>query len=165
MEREGQGIPRSSAASIREIRNQRQRHRYADLAVACQKLKKYQGTRYLLQELVNTSRICRIMRLSASFWGCAPRRRHWSGGSTSGGNQKGMRNWSWAWRASLQPFFTDIEDRNRVFGNGPYIFNSAGLYLRFWMEKFNPDTEDFTRPPLWIRLYSLPQEYWDEEIL
>jgi len=165
MEREGQGIPRSSAAWIREIRNQRQRHRYADLAVACQKLKKYQGTRYLLQELVNTSSIYSDHAVIGKFLGLCPSEKTLSGGSTSGGNQKGMWNWSWAWRASLQPFFSDIEDRNRVFGNGPYIFNSAGLYLRFWMEKFNPDTEDFARPPLWIRLYSLPQEYWDEEIL
>jgi hypothetical protein len=40
-----------------------------------------------------------------------------------------------------------------------------GLFLRFWTERFSPDKEDFTMAPVWIRLYSLPQEFWLEEIL
>jgi hypothetical protein len=66
-------------------------------------------------------------------------------------------------------FFTIIfhnpEDRNRVFDGGPYFFNSAGLFLRFWTEKFSPEKEDFAHAPVWIRLYSLPQEFWLEEVL
>ena len=27
---------------------------------------------------------------------------------------------------------------------GPYFFNSASLYLREWVERFNPDKEDFS---------------------
>jgi len=37
------------------------------------------------------------------------------------------------------------------------------LYLREWKERFNPDKEDFNWAPVWIYLYSLPLEYWNEE--
>lgn len=56
---------------------------------------------------------------------------------------------------------TNLYDRNNVFDNGPYFFNSAGLYLRYWVERFNPDKESFTYAPVWIWLYLLPHEYWD----
>jgi hypothetical protein len=61
--------------------------------------------------------------------------------------------------------FYNLEDRNRIFDGGPYFFNSAGLFLRFWTEKFSPEKEDFAHAPVWIRLYSLPQEFWLEEVL
>ena len=48
---------------------------------------------------------------------------------------------------------------------GPYFFFSAGLFLRPWKERFNPETEDMTVAPVWIRLFSLPGEYWDLETL
>jgi len=57
-------------------------------------------------------------------------------------------------------FFTiilhNLEDRNRIFDGGPYFYNSAGLFLRFWTEKFSPEKEDFTHVPVWIKLYYLP---------
>jgi len=66
-------------------------------------------------------------------------------------------------------FFTIIFDNEvdwvRIFDTGPYFLNSAGLFLRPWKERFNPDTENVTIAPVWIRLYSLPAEYWKEEIL
>ena len=40
-----------------------------------------------------------------------------------------------------------------------------GLFLRPWKEKFYPEKEDMRIALVWIRLYSLPQEYWDVEIL
>lgn len=66
-------------------------------------------------------------------------------------------------------FFTVIffclEDKYRILDEGPYFFNSTGLYLREWTARFNPDKEDLTWAPVWIRMYSLPDEYWDEDIL
>lgn len=66
-------------------------------------------------------------------------------------------------------FFTAIffclEDKYIILGAGPYFFNSAGLYLREWIPRFNPDKEDLTWALVWIRMYSLPDEYWDEDIL
>lgn len=61
--------------------------------------------------------------------------------------------------------FNCLEDKTRVFEGGPYFFNSAGLYLRDWKVRFNPDKEDFNWAPVWIRMYSLPSEYWNEETL
>jgi len=61
--------------------------------------------------------------------------------------------------------FHNLEDRNRIFDGGPYFYNSAGLFLRFWTEKFSPEKEDFAHAPVWLRLYSLPQEFWLEEVL
>lgn len=61
--------------------------------------------------------------------------------------------------------FLCLEDRNRVFEGGPYFFNSAGLFLREWVARFNPDKEDLSYAPVWIRLYSLPWEYWGEDSL
>jgi hypothetical protein len=70
---------------------------------------------------------------------------------------------------SSKGFFTiilyNLEDKDRIFDNGPYFYNSAGLFLRFWMDRFSREKEDFTMAPVWIRLYSLPQEFWLEEIL
>jgi len=37
--------------------------------------------------------------------------------------------------------------------------------LREWIARFNPDKEDLTWGPVWIRMYSLLGEYWDEGIL
>ena len=66
-------------------------------------------------------------------------------------------------------FFTIIvfnqEDRDQILEDGPYFFFSAGLYLRPWKERFNPETEDLTVAPVWICLFSLPGEYWDPDTL
>jgi hypothetical protein len=61
--------------------------------------------------------------------------------------------------------FSNLEDHDKVFKGGPYFFNSAGLHFRPWTERFSPEKEDFMVAPVWIRLYSLPHEFWDEEIL
>ena len=66
-------------------------------------------------------------------------------------------------------FFTIIffnqEDRDRIMEGGRYFFFLAGLYLRPWKERFNLETEDMTVAPVWIRLFSLPGEYWDSDTL
>ena len=36
--------------------------------------------------------------------------------------------------------------------------------MRYWTKKFNLDKEDFTCVPIWIKLYSLPQEFLNEEV-
>ena len=63
-------------------------------------------------------------------------------------------------------FFTVIffneEDRTRIFESGPYFFNSASLFLRPCKEIFNPDKEHLTIASVWIKMYSLPMEYWSE---
>lgn len=61
--------------------------------------------------------------------------------------------------------FHQLEDQDKVFDNQPYFFNYAGLYLRFRKERFNPDQEDFTYALVYIRMYSLPSEYWEPKNL
>lgn len=61
--------------------------------------------------------------------------------------------------------FNCLEDKTRIFEGGLYFFNSAGLYLRDWKARFNPDKEYFNWAPIWIRMYLLPSEYWNEETL
>jgi len=65
----------------------------------------------------------------------------------------------------LTAVFNCLEDRSRILDGGPYFSNSAGLYLKAWIERFNPDKEDLSYAPVWIRLYSLPWEYWEETSL
>lgn len=31
--------------------------------------------------------------------------------------------------------FENIEDKTRVFENGPYLFNCVGLFMKFWKER------------------------------
>ena len=61
--------------------------------------------------------------------------------------------------------FISLEDRNHIIDGGPYFYYSVGLFLRPWKEKFSPKNEDMRIDQVWIRLYSLPHEYWDAEIL
>jgi len=92
--------------------------------------------------------------------------------------EKELRSWintKWNPKAHItlhlgpKGFFTAVfnclEDRNRILDGGPYFFNSAGLFLKAWVERFNPDKEDLSCAPVWIRLYSLPWEYWEESSL
>eukprot|EP00253_Pinus_taeda_P024856 PITA_24856 len=57
-----------------------------------------------------------------------------------------------------------MENRDRIFG-GPYFFAVVGLYMRPWTMNFVPEQETFTLVPVWIRLYSLPLDYWMRESL
>ena len=61
--------------------------------------------------------------------------------------------------------FANIEDKDRVFEGGPYFFAVAGLYMRSWMMNFMLEWETFTSVPIWVRLYSLPLDYWQIESL
>eukprot|EP00253_Pinus_taeda_P034636 PITA_34636 len=61
--------------------------------------------------------------------------------------------------------FTNIEDKDKIFEGGPYFYVAAGLYMRPWMMNFVPEKETFTSVPVWVRLYSLPLDYWQNESL
>lgn len=61
--------------------------------------------------------------------------------------------------------FTNLEEKDRIFEGGPYFYVAAGLYICLWMMNFVPERETFTSVPVWIRLYSLPLDYWMSESL
>eukprot|EP00253_Pinus_taeda_P004844 PITA_04844 len=43
--------------------------------------------------------------------------------------------------------------------------NNAGLFMRHWEDRYNPDAEKLLAAPIWVRLFGLPMEFWDPEIL
>ena len=55
--------------------------------------------------------------------------------------------------------FHCMDDKASVEDGGPYFFNATSLYLRNWVERFTLENEDFSWAPVWIWIYSLPQEY------
>lgn len=61
--------------------------------------------------------------------------------------------------------FSNIEDKDRIFEGGPYFYAASSLYMRPWMMNFVPEWETFTSVPVWVRLYSLPLDYWQTESL
>ena len=56
--------------------------------------------------------------------------------------------------------FTNIEDKDRIFEGRPYLFAVVGLYIRPWKMNFVLERETFTSVHVWVRLYSLPLDYW-----
>ena len=56
--------------------------------------------------------------------------------------------------------FTNLDDKDQIFEGGPYFYASAGLYMRPWKPNFTPEQETFTQVPFWIRIFSLPIDYW-----
>jgi hypothetical protein len=56
--------------------------------------------------------------------------------------------------------FMNLEERDKVFEGGAYFHTSVGLYIRPWKENFSPEKETFKNVPSWLRLYSLPLDYW-----
>ena len=57
--------------------------------------------------------------------------------------------------------FISLEDRNSIIDGVLYFYYSASLFLGPWKEKFSSENEDMRIALVWIRLYSLPNEYWD----
>jgi hypothetical protein len=41
-----------------------------------------------------------------------------------------------------------LEDKDRIFDNGPYFYNYAKLFLKLWMDPFSIEKEDFTMAPI-----------------
>jgi len=61
--------------------------------------------------------------------------------------------------------FANLEDKERSFEEGPYFMHNAGLFMRHWEDRYNPDAEKLLAAPIWVRLYGLPTEFWDPDIL
>jgi hypothetical protein len=93
-------------------------------------------------------------------------------------SEKDLTRWIKAWwnpkgdyelqlssKGFLTIIFYNLEDKDKIFEGGPYLYNSASLYLCFWTDCFCPEKENFAYTLVWFRLYSLPQEFWLEAIL
>jgi hypothetical protein len=52
--------------------------------------------------------------------------------------------------------FEAEEDRDLTFKNGPYFFNTRGMYLNKRTPDFNPELDVPFAIPIWVRLPHLP---------
>lgn len=65
----------------------------------------------------------------------------------------------------FQVIFSNPEDKGRIFEGGAYLINKVGLFMRHWEHYYNPDKEKMFAAPIWIRLFRLPMEFWNPNIL
>jgi len=68
-------------------------------------------------------------------------------------------------RGFFMVIFSNLQDKERVFENGPYFHNNVALFMRYWEECYNPDKEKFLAALVWVRVFGLPTDFWDPEIL
>lgn len=61
--------------------------------------------------------------------------------------------------------FSNLDDKERVLEGGPHFMNNAGLFMRHWEDFYHPDKEKMLVAPIWIRLFGIPMEFLDPEIL
>jgi len=61
--------------------------------------------------------------------------------------------------------FSNLQDKERAFENGPYFYYNAGLFMRYWEECYNLDKEKNLLSPVCVRLFGLPMDFSDSEIL
>lgn len=60
--------------------------------------------------------------------------------------------------------FSCEEDFRSVLAGGPWMLGKASLALKKWEPGFNPNDWKCNEAPIWVRLPSLPMEFWGEEI-
>lgn len=68
-------------------------------------------------------------------------------------------------RGFFTVIFSNLQDKERVFENGPYFHHNAGLFMRYWEECYNLDREQFLAALVWVHLFGLPIDFWVPEIL
>jgi hypothetical protein len=71
-----------------------------------------------------------------NFWGYGLLSETLSSGLIPSGNPKVTMIFSWDPKVFFTVFFHNLEDKDKIFENEPYFFNSIGLYLRFWTKRF-----------------------------
>jgi len=59
----------------------------------------------------------------------------------------------------------NLQDKEKVFENGPYFHYNVGLFMRYWEECYDPNKEKFLSAPVWVRLFGLPMDFWDPKTL
>lgn len=61
--------------------------------------------------------------------------------------------------------FESLEDLYRVRSTATWNLRPGLLKTFAWKQDFNPLNVQITTAPCWVRLYGLPQEYWDSRLL
>lgn len=55
--------------------------------------------------------------------------------------------------------FESAQDRDKIDEKGPWFMGTAGLFMRPWISNFDPEKEDPSAIPVWVKLPILPMEY------
>ncbi|KAK3010212.1 hypothetical protein RJ639_012476 [Escallonia herrerae] len=61
--------------------------------------------------------------------------------------------------------FSSEEDYRKALEQGPWFIGTNYLSVQPWTPNFNPHVRSISSMAIWIRLHSLPLEYFDREIL
>jgi len=61
--------------------------------------------------------------------------------------------------------FSEKDDKDMIFHNGPYFMGLQGLYLNKWMPDFDPAVDVPIAIPVWVRLPNLLVHCWNWESL
>ncbi|XP_070019439.1 uncharacterized protein [Nicotiana sylvestris] len=61
--------------------------------------------------------------------------------------------------------FESEDNKNLLFHNGPYTFNSRPMILKEWIPDFKMNKEPLRLVPLWVSFPKLPLQCWTEENL
>jgi hypothetical protein len=61
--------------------------------------------------------------------------------------------------------FSSIEDMKRVRSTALWNLNPGILKLFAWSKDFNPSAQKLSSAQVWLKIYSLAQEYWRPKII
>jgi len=103
--------------------------------------------------------------LIRKFMGIWPLKKYLMGWVSSRWKVKGQVDLKLGSKGFFTTIFSNPSNRDKVFEEGPYFFNFSCLHLCYWTECFALEKDDFMVAPIWIRLYSMLQEFWEIETL
>ncbi|GLJ24403.1 hypothetical protein SUGI_0466050 [Cryptomeria japonica] len=61
--------------------------------------------------------------------------------------------------------FPNEKDQWRAINSGPYILDGIKVHLINWSPNFNPQTHTLPESLTWVRMYNIPTEYWNKDML
>ncbi|GLJ44976.1 hypothetical protein SUGI_0946760 [Cryptomeria japonica] len=61
--------------------------------------------------------------------------------------------------------FLDGNERWNTLNRGPFMLDGIGVHLIDLQSNFNPRTNKLPGCLFWVRLYNIPSEYWNTEVL
>ncbi|KAK3189362.1 hypothetical protein Dsin_028923 [Dipteronia sinensis] len=59
--------------------------------------------------------------------------------------------------------FSDDEACSNVLEAGPWLFAERMMILKKWHPKLILSKDSYSKIPVWVKLFNIPHEYWNEE--
>ncbi|KAL7235477.1 hypothetical protein ACSBR1_018886 [Camellia fascicularis] len=60
-------------------------------------------------------------------------------------------------------FFENSNSCSKVLEEGPWYIGSQLLILKKWKRMLRLTKEQVSQIPIWVKLFNVPMEYWDDE--